>query len=153
MSIELHPVPCSPATAAATTSARENHLLAALLHEAPAEFARVSSALESCDLKAGHVLQNANDLMTEVHFPLSAMASCSTPLSDGEEVMTHFVGNEGVINADSALGSDCSFNKVVVERSGASLRMTAGAWRSAMAESAGLREQILRYPNRQSGLL
>jgi hypothetical protein len=61
----------------------------------------VASRLTHTELKQHHVLFDARETVTEVHFPIDAIVSLVVPLATGEAVETAMTGRDGVIGASS----------------------------------------------------
>ncbi len=119
-----------------------NRLLASL----PAGiFAAIQPHLKSVDMKLGDVLAHAGGPVTRVHFPSSGVISLVVEMSVGDMIETAMVGNDGVLNAASALDGKVSLNKGIVQLAGVASVIDADRLRAIADGSSALRSIILRH--------
>lgn len=80
----------------------DNRLLVAL----PAAVRRrLAAHVEPVELAAGTLLHNPDDEITYVYFPVRGVASLVAVGSEGEEVDTAIIGNEGMVGLPVFLGT------------------------------------------------
>src|ERR1051325_6593503 len=77
-----------------------NHLLAAL---PPADYKRITSALEVIPLELKQVLHEPGARIAHVYFPGSGFCSIVTVLEDGRQVEVATVGREGMAGVSAVL--------------------------------------------------
>jgi CRP-like cAMP-binding protein len=119
-----------------------NRLLAAL---PPQDFALIARYLASASMPAGQILNEADDSVRQVYFPLSGMLSLLSVLRDGKAIETATVGREGVVNAMAGLGLSKSTVRVVVQMASDVAVISASHFRDAVARSVNLRNMCINY--------
>jgi CRP-like cAMP-binding protein len=123
-------------------SSRRNLLLAAL----PAEdFALLAPHLKEVALAQGTILQEQGDRIDQVYFPHEGIVSLLAVMRQGDAIETATIGYEGAIGSFAGLGVRRSHTRAIVQVRGAALRIAASHLRNAAADSAAVREIILRY--------
>ena len=118
-----------------------NRLLARLPKGA---FARISPHLEAVSLEPRRVLFEAGQPIEQVYFPHAGIVCLMVATADGT-AETAAIGAEGFVGFESVLGGEKAANRALVQVAGSASRMPIGRLRSALAESAPLRELLLRY--------
>jgi CRP-like cAMP-binding protein len=88
---------------------------------------------------------DARGMIDYVYFPIGAVMSAVTLMSNGDEIEVATVGKEGMIGHTAAYGQRVSVNRVFVQISGDSWRMEARAFQNGVSESSPLRDLINRY--------
>jgi CRP-like cAMP-binding protein len=119
-----------------------NHLLAALPEP---DFALIARHLVTASMPAGQVLNEANDSMQQVYFPLKGMLSLLAVLKNGKAIETATVGREGVVNAMSGLGLRASGVRVVVQLPLDVAIISAQHFADAAIRSVSIRNMCIRY--------
>ena len=89
-----------------------NRLLAALPQP---DFALIARHLATTSMPAGLVLNEVDDSVHQVYFPIKGMLSLLAILGNGKAIETATVGREGVVNAMAGLGLLKSNVRVVVQ--------------------------------------
>ncbi len=93
------------------------------------------------DLTCGTILCEPGVPIRNVYFPHDCAISLLTPVGDiWAEV--GLVGSEGLVGATLALGVPVSAVRMLVQRSGTALRMSAASFRRELKKSAPLKRQI-----------
>lgn len=120
-----------------------NRLLRAL---SEADYGLLSPHLESVSLARNLVLVEPGELTTHCYFPEGGIVSIVAHSSDGDRTEVGIFGNEGVSGLSFLLGSDRTTNETFVQIDGATaVRISAARFRTALDESATLRELMLLY--------
>jgi len=119
-----------------------NHLLAALPEP---DFGLIARHLATASMPAGKILNEANDSMQQVYFPLKGMLSLLAVLKNGKAIETATVGREGVVNAMAGLGLRTSGVRVVVQLPLDVAMISAPHFADAAARSDGIRNMCIRY--------
>ncbi len=96
-------------------------------------------------MPAGQILNEADDSVRQVYFPLSGMLSLLSVLRDGKAIETATVGREGVVNAMAGLGLSKSTVRVVVQMASDVAVISASHFRDAVARSVNLRNMCINY--------
>ena len=123
-----------------------NRLLAAL---DSADFALLESRLGRVSLRQGQVLQQQEELVERVYFPLEGVISLVSVMASGEVVETATIGREGTLGAFGGLGQWRAFSRASVQIPGTAAAMTVDSFQLAASQSVGLRNLILRYKEAQ----
>jgi CRP-like cAMP-binding protein len=119
-----------------------NHLLAALPEP---DFGLIARHLATASMPAGKILNEANDSMQQVYFPLKGMLSLLAVLKNGKAIETATVGREGVVNAMAGLGLRTSGVRVVVQLPLDVAMISAAHFADAAARSDGIRNMCIHY--------
>jgi CRP-like cAMP-binding protein len=121
---------------------RRNRLLGAL---PSADLLLILPHLTDGRLDRGAVLQNVQERIERLWFPLSGMVSLLTPLMDGTSVETVVIGREGAVNAIAGSGPWSASTQAVVQLPGTSVAISASRFEDAIRKSEPLRNIILHY--------
>ena len=100
----------------------QNCLLAGLSREAYAQFA---PHLEAVSLPVGEVLSDAGGAIAHAYFINSGMISVVAALRDGDTLEVGVIGREGIADINLLLGSETTFNRVIVQVAATAMRMKA----------------------------
>ena len=100
-----------------------NRLLATV-HEN--ELARFADVLVYRDFKAGKVVSQPGDRITEVIFPTDGVFSVVAETSDGDQVEAGTIGNEGVLGLAPFLGAESSELRTMCQIPGGALVAEVG---------------------------
>lgn len=119
-----------------------NQLLAALPPEAAAI---VQRRLERVDLEAGDSLYEAGRVLRHVHFPVTAVVSLVSPLTDGAAAEVAVVGREGVVGVCAFMGGGAALSSAVVLHPGSAWRMSARDIADLARDCEPVMQQLLRY--------
>lgn len=110
-----------------------------------AEYLRLLPHLEFVGLVEGEVLCESGRPLQHVYFPCDALMALLT-LVDGNAVFAvALVGREGMTSVATALGSQISPFRTLVQAAGNALRMKAGVFVAEFHQSADLRAGVLAY--------
>jgi len=119
-----------------------NRILAAL----PAgEYARLAPHLERVELGLKQILFDVDRPIEHVYFPEAMVVSVLGVMADGSAVETATVGREGMVGLPVFLGTDQMSAQAFAQIPGPGLRMTADAFRRAVAASPTLTLALHRY--------
>jgi CRP-like cAMP-binding protein len=101
---------------------QKNHLLAALPH---AIYLRWLPQLEAVDLPLGHVLYEADKVLSHVYFPTTAIVSLLYVMKNGASAEIAVAGNEGLIGIALFMGGSSTPSRALVQNGGAGFRVNA----------------------------
>lgn len=119
-----------------------NRLLAALPQP---DFALIARHLVTASMPAGQILNEADDNMQQVYFPLKGMLSLLAVLKNGKAIETATVGREGAVNAMAGLGLRTSGVRVVVQLPLEVAIISAPHFEDAAARSVSIQNMCIRY--------
>ncbi len=119
-----------------------NQLLASLPPEAGDA---VQARLEAVELSTGSQLYEAGTVLRHVYFPVTAVVSLVSPLSDGSGAEVAVVGAEGVVGVCAFMGGGKALSSAVVQRSGLAWRMSARDIADLARDAEPVMQQLLRY--------
>lgn len=134
-----------PGTQAATqvaTPVGTNAILAGLSAKTRTSLARQSVPVS---LAGGAVLYEPRARVAHVYFPDSALLSIVATMADGTAIEVGTVGNEGFVGLPALLGVTTNPTQCIAQVPGLAQRIPAKAFRAALAESAELRNVLMRY--------
>ena len=120
----------------------DNGVLAALPAGARAV---LEPQLEFCEFRQGRVIYQPHDAIERMYFPIDGVLSILTVMADGAAVETATVGREGAVGLSSALAPVHSHGRTISQTPGAMFVLPSTAMRAVAAESAAVREVIVRY--------
>jgi CRP-like cAMP-binding protein len=119
-----------------------NHFLDQL---SPADLAMLKPALRLRRLEQDQVLARPHDPVTRLVLPVDAIISVLVELSDGTRAETRTVGREGGFGLLHALGSSCSFERVIVQIPGEAYFIDCREVAAAAQRSPSLAASIVRH--------
>jgi CRP-like cAMP-binding protein len=119
-----------------------NKLLAAIPKE---EYERLLPDLELVPLPIRQVLYEANEPIKYAYFPLTAVVSVLTVMSDGKAIEAATVGNEAMVGIPLLLGTQSIPTQVVAQVPGEGLRMKAEVFMREVYWGSPLHTLLLRY--------
>jgi CRP-like cAMP-binding protein len=111
----------------------------------PHEQAGLKPLFEIVDLRAGEILYQPGDPLTNVFFLLSGMVSLIAVMRDGRAVETMTIGREGVVATSASGYVDPAFSRFVVQVPGTAVRATAQGFEDMIDASVGLCSAVSRY--------
>jgi len=119
-----------------------NRLLAALPQP---DFILIARHLATTSMPVGRVLNEADDTVDEVYFPIKGMLSLLAVLRDGKAIETAIVGREGVVNAMAGLGQLRSNVRIVVQMPSDVAFISASHFSDAASRSRSIRNMCINY--------
>jgi CRP-like cAMP-binding protein len=119
-----------------------NQLLAALPQ---LDFALIAGHLATASMLPGQILNETDDDVQQVYFPLKGMLSLLAVLKDGKAIETATVGREGVVNAMAGLGLRKSGVRVVVQIPSDLAIISAPHFAEAAAQSVHIKNMCINY--------
>ncbi len=138
-------------SALSTQTLEGNRLLALLTSEARQ---RMLPALKLASLDMGHVLYQPDRLITHIYFPLTAVTSVLSEMTDGTTVEVATVGREGMVGLPIFLGDETTFLRTIAQIPGTALSMGRDDFVGIVEDKAsGLRRILLRYTQALFGQL
>lgn len=123
-------------------AAPRNRILAAL---PPEELARLAPHLEHVMTEVRQLVFDVDRPIEHVYFPEAAVISILGVMADGTAVETATVGREGMVGLPVFLGTDRTSAQAFTQVSGPAYRMSAAAFRAAIAASPTLTLTLHRY--------
>jgi CRP-like cAMP-binding protein len=126
----------------ATSSPRENHLLAAL---PAAELERIAGALEPVSMLLGQILYEPGGQMQHAYFPTTAIVSLHYVMESGASAETAGVGNEGVVGISLFMGGNTTPSSAVVQTAGRGYRLPARILKQEFGRAGPMQGLLLRY--------
>lgn len=123
-------------------SAAENRLLGVL----PADvFARLEPHLEPTSLALGSIIYEANDRLSHVYFPTTAIVSLVYTMENGTSAEMGIVGSDGIVGIAVFMGGDTTPNRAVVQSAGDALRLELPVFREEYKRIGELHRLLLLY--------
>lgn len=120
----------------------QNRLLAAL----PADvYERLDPDLELVPLALGKVIYEANDALSHVYFPTTAIVSLLYTMEDGSSAEIGVVGCDGVVGIAVFMGGDTTPNRAVVQSAGHAYRLALKPFREEYRRIGALHRLLLLY--------
>jgi CRP-like cAMP-binding protein len=120
----------------------QNQLLAAV---PAAVYERLQPYLESVPLALGKVIYEADQTLTHVYFPTTAIVSLLYTMEDGTSAEMGVVGYDGVVGIAVFMGGDTTPNRAVVQSAGDALRLELKHFREELRRSDELHRLLLLY--------
>ncbi len=112
---------------------------------AASDLKRLESHLKPARLEQHHVLFEADERISQVYFPTSAVVSLVVTLSSGEMIEAAMVGMDGVVGASAALDGKFSLSRGIVQLPGEIVVCDIDALKSAALQSAQLLALLIRH--------
>lgn len=119
-----------------------NRFLAALPQDA---FQLIEKSIRTASFERGIVLFDADDEVSQIYFPHSAMISLVAVMRDGTSIETATVGRDGAAGCMAGIGKHRSFVRAVVQMPGVISSIPTLKFRAAAQENPVLREYCARY--------
>jgi CRP-like cAMP-binding protein len=120
----------------------KNRILAAL---PPEEYERIAPHLETLPLHHGQILYETDGRINDVYFPINAMISLVSEMSDGTSVEVGVTGFEGMTGLAVMLGVERSAHATMAQIEGDVIRVKAEVIKSEFKRGGVLQELLLRY--------
>lgn len=121
---------------------RENALLAALPESI---WPRWQEELKRVDLPLGLALYESGCRQTHVYFPVTAIVSLLTTLTDGRTAEVAIAGREGLVGVALFMGGDSMPSRAVVRSAGYGYRVSAAFIKEHFDDCAPVTHLLLRY--------
>ncbi len=115
--------------------ATSNLLLAALGHD---DFALLRPHLTQVRLEPHSVMQEAEQPIEHIYFPLAGTISLVAVMATGESIEIAAIGREGAIGTKIGLQPQLAFAKAVVQLPGSALRMNLETFQKAASRSLAI---------------
>jgi len=122
--------------------ASENRLLAALPSDV---YARLAPHLEPIPLALGKIIYEANDQLSHVYFPTTAIVSLIYTMENGASAQMGVVGSDGIVGIAVFMGGDTTPNRAVVQGAGEALRLDLRTFREEYKRVGELHRLLLLY--------
>ncbi len=129
-------------TSSNTESHTANRLLGLLT---PADFQRLCQHLRPVELEYRRSLYESDTPIEYVWFIESGVGSLVNTMENGDAAEVGTIGNEGMVGLPLLFGDNRSPTCVYVQVPGAGLRMNADLFTRELANSASMRQVMLRY--------
>jgi len=101
--------------------------------------------LQTVTLDAGDILYEPDYAVEWVYFPITAVLSVVTVMTDGRTVESDTVGYESVIGVLAALGGTPAVGRTFTQIAGDAMRISAARLRRQAEVSASLRQLLIRH--------
>jgi CRP-like cAMP-binding protein len=124
------------------TQSRQNRLLELM---PPSDLHQLRHHLREVNLEYKMPLYEARESIEHVYFPISAVASLVSTMSEGYSSEVGTIGNEGVVGIPIILGDTVAPTNVYVQVPGVGLRMPASVLKDVMDQYSLTRKLMLRY--------
>lgn len=119
-----------------------NRILAALPHDAQR---RIQTKLEEVTLGLGEVLYEANDPLSHVYFPTTAIVTLLYTMENGSSAEMGVVGCDGVVGIAVFMGGDTTPNRAIVQSAGRAQRLSLVDFRDEFRRVGELHRLLLLY--------
>lgn len=117
-----------------------------LLAQLPAATSRqIIKRSDQIELAPGDTLSTAGEILRDVYFPTSGLASLVAGLDRANRVDVALVGDEGMIGVSLVLGLMSSQQTATVRCAGTAWRMPAKEFGAVLSGSAAMRERLNLY--------
>lgn len=117
-----------------------------LLAKLPAEiYLHIISQGETVGLAFGETLYETDAPIDYIYFPNDALISLLTAVDGHQALEVAFIGHEGMVGIDLALGESTSPMRVIVQGAGSALRLNAAYFCKELENNALLRKHINSY--------
>lgn len=101
----------------------------------------------------GHVFNEPDDPVEQLHFIDSGFCSSVAVLEDGRTVETVMIGREGVLGVVASVVPHHTHTRSVAQMAGRARRVDAGRFRALSAQRPGVRDAVATYMARLQGEL
>ena len=109
------------------------------------EYQHLMMKFEKIDLVHNEVLCNAGDKIRYVYFPSQSIISLMKHIDPEKTLEVGMIGKEGMLGSTLLLDIDEAPFRAVVQKAGATLRMSATAFIHELEQQVLFRQQIKRY--------
>lgn len=129
-------------SAAEPNEALKNFLLAALPAE---EFTRVIPKLEPAIFKLGDVLYEADEKLSYLYFPTTAIISLLSIMENGATAEIGITGNDGVVGIALFMGSETTPNRAIAQSAGKAFKMKESDLQTEFKRGGRFQLLLLRF--------
>ena len=126
----------------ATTTPKQNHLLAAL---PSADYKRLLPELEHVRLPLGQALYESGDGQAYAYFPTDSIVSLLLVMRNGASAEIAVVGNDGVVGIALFMGGETTPSRAVVQSAGSAYRLNDNLLKTEFERGGVLQHLLLRY--------
>jgi CRP-like cAMP-binding protein len=123
-------------------SATRNRLLGALPSDV---YERLKPNLELVPLALGKVIYEAQETLSHVYFPTTAIVSLLYTMENGTSAEMGIVGRDGIVGIAVFMGGDTTPNRAVVQSAGDALRLKLQFFRDEFRRVGELHRLLLLY--------
>ena len=109
------------------------------------DYARLLPDTEQVELASGAVIYRADQPITHVYFPHTAMISIVTNTSDGQSIEAGIIGWEGMAGVEVLMQVDSTSNDSMVQIPNGAIRINTKAIREEFDRGGALQTITLRY--------
>jgi len=127
---------------AASSSPRQNHLLAAL---PPSDYERFAPRLELVEMNLGDALYESGAKLQHVYFPTTCIISLLYVMEDGASAEIAVVGNEGILGISLFMGGNTTPSRAIVQSAGHAYRLKADLLKDEFERYGPTMHLLLRY--------
>jgi len=111
----------------------------------PSDLKRLESHLKPARFEQHYVLFEADEEISHVYFPTSAVVSLVVTLSSGDMIEAAMVGNDGVVGASAALDGKIAPNRGIIQLGGEIVVCDIDAVKSAALQSPKMLALLIRH--------
>jgi CRP-like cAMP-binding protein len=111
----------------------------------PHDFSLLAPHLRTIPLERGVMLHDVGEEIEHVYLPHTGMVSLVAVMQSGTTVETATIGRAGVIGASAGLGARSTIARAIVQLPGTAAWISASQFHAAAAQSAAVRDLIVRY--------
>jgi CRP-like cAMP-binding protein len=111
----------------------------------PSDLKRLEPHLKPARFEQHYVLFEADELISHVYFPTSAVVSLVVTLSTGDMIEAAMVGNDGVVGASAALDGKVAPSRGIIQLGGEIVVCDIDALKSVALQSPKLLALLIRH--------
>jgi CRP-like cAMP-binding protein len=111
----------------------------------PSDLKRLEPHLKQARFEQHHVLFEADEPISHVYFPTSAVVSLVVTLSTGDMIEAAMVGNDGVVGASAALDGKIAPSRGIIQLGGEIVVCDIDALKSIALQSQKLLALLIRH--------
>jgi len=138
--------PTAPDVPAESTDGQSTPLRNGILSALPdGELRRLLPELTTVSLDSGQVIYEPDEPIDHVYFPVDAVISVISVLSDGSTVEVATVGNEGMAGVAAFLGATSAPHRSLSQVPGTAARLPAAVLRDVAHRNGALADRLRRY--------
>jgi CRP-like cAMP-binding protein len=119
-----------------------NRILSAL---DPEEYSRLMAGASEVPLEVGHVLYEANQPVSTIHFIESGIGSVVTTMADGTTIEVMVVGYEGIVGLAGLENESKPATRAFMQVAGHGIKVSSAVVRQEFSRAGKLQSLLLRY--------